>query len=102
MAAVGAAVQGVIEGAAVDLLGTEGGALVLGVAGLAADLALVLARERGVLQRLDDVGGGGFEVEESVRWAANCSWRTRTGSGSGAGGGCRGSNCRWRRSGVAQ
>src|SRR3954467_15670573 len=49
-----------IEGPAVDRLGGEGGALVLGVPGLAADPAPVLALRRRWLGRLDDVGGRGL------------------------------------------
>ena len=49
-----------IEGPAVDGLGREGGALVLGVAGLPADAASVLALRRWRLGRLDDVGGRGL------------------------------------------
>src|SRR4051794_19821109 len=60
MATRGAAVEAMIEGAAVDSLGREGGALVLGMAGLAADAASVLAFRRRRLGRLDDVGGGGL------------------------------------------
>ena len=41
-------------------LGREGDALVLGVAGLAADAASVLALRRWRLGRLDDVGGRGL------------------------------------------
>src|SRR4051812_41882631 len=59
MATRGAAVEAMIEGAAVDGLGPEGGALVLGMAGLAADAASVPARRGWRLGRLDDVGGGG-------------------------------------------
>ena len=46
-----------IEGSGVDGLGREGGTLVLGVAGLPADPASVLALRRRRLGRLDDVGG---------------------------------------------
>jgi len=46
-----------IEGPGVDGLGREGGAPVLGMAGLPADAALVLALRRWRLGRLDDVGG---------------------------------------------
>jgi hypothetical protein len=46
-----------IEGPAVDGLGREGGPLVLGMAGLPADAASVLALRRRRLGRLDDVGG---------------------------------------------
>jgi hypothetical protein len=49
-----------IEGPAVDGLGREGGALVLGMAGLPADAAPVLALRRRRLGRLDDVGRGGL------------------------------------------
>src|SRR3954452_19829483 len=49
-----------IEGPAVDGLGREGDALVLGVAGLPADAALVLALRRWRLGWLDDVGGRGL------------------------------------------
>src|SRR5947209_2508409 len=46
-----------IEGPGVDGLGPEGGALVLGMAGLPADAAPVLALRRRRLGRLHDVGG---------------------------------------------
>src|SRR3954471_16242309 len=49
-----------IEGPTVDGLGREGGALVLGMAGLPADSAPVLALRRRRLGRLDDVGRGGL------------------------------------------
>src|SRR4051795_9116272 len=49
-----------IEGPGVDGLGREGGSLVLGMAGLPADPASVLARGRWRLGRLDDVGGRGL------------------------------------------
>ena len=49
-----------VEGAAVDGLGPEGGPLVLGMAGLAADAASVLALGRWRLGWLDDVGGRGL------------------------------------------
>src|SRR3954471_731963 len=58
MAARGAGVEAMIEGPAVDGLGREGDALVLGMAGLAADAAPVLALRWWRLGRLDDVGGG--------------------------------------------
>src|SRR5205823_1448842 len=57
MATRGAAVEAMIEGPAGDGLGREGGPLVLGVAGLAADAASVLASGRWRLGWLDDVGG---------------------------------------------
>ena len=68
-----------IEGPTVDGLGREGGALVLGMAGLPADAAPVPALRRRRLGRLDDVRRGGLEeVEESLRAAASCwpSWAT--------------------------
>src|SRR4051794_26939376 len=49
-----------IEGPAGDRLGGERGAFVLGVPGLAADPAPVLALGRWRLGRLDDVGPGGL------------------------------------------
>jgi hypothetical protein len=49
-----------IEGPGVDGLGREGGSLVLGMAGLPADAASVLALRRWRLGRLDDVGGRGL------------------------------------------
>src|SRR4051812_20412366 len=49
-----------VEGPAVDRLGGERGAFVLGVPGLAPDPAPVLALRRWRLGRLDDVGGGGL------------------------------------------
>jgi hypothetical protein len=49
-----------IEGPAVDGLGREGDAFVLGMAGLPADAALVLALRWWRLGRLDDVGGRGL------------------------------------------
>src|SRR3954471_9659420 len=58
MAARGAGVEAMIEGPAVDGLGREGDAFVLGMAGLAADAALFLALRWWRLGRLDDVGGG--------------------------------------------
>src|SRR3954464_6908160 len=57
MAARGGGVEVMIEGPAVDGLGREGGTLVLGMAGLAADAAPVLSLRRRRLGRLDDVGG---------------------------------------------
>src|SRR3954471_17831794 len=57
MAARGAGIEAMIEGPAVEGLGWEGDALVLGMAGLAADAALVLALRWWRLGRLDDVGG---------------------------------------------
>src|SRR5947209_13635443 len=60
MATRGAAVEAMIEGAAVVGLGREGGTSVLWMAGLAADAAPVLAFRRWRLGRLDDVGGGGL------------------------------------------
>src|SRR4051794_25385843 len=56
MATRGAAVEAMIERAAVEGLGREGGAFVLGMAGLPADATPVLALRRR-LGRLDDVGG---------------------------------------------
>src|SRR5262249_59926830 len=56
----------VVGGAAVDLLRWEGGALVPGVARLAAALAFVLAWWRGGLGRLDDVGGRGLRRGRGV------------------------------------
>ena len=49
-----------IEGPAVDGFGREGDALVLGMSGLSADFAPVLALRRWRLGRLDDVGRGGL------------------------------------------
>src|SRR3954452_22241521 len=49
-----------IEGPTVDGLGREGGAFVLGMAGLPADAAPVVALRRRRLGRLDDVGRGGL------------------------------------------
>ena len=49
-----------IEGPTVDGLGREGGALVLGMAGLPADAAPVPALRRRRLGRLDDVRRGGL------------------------------------------
>ena len=60
MAAARAEVEAMVEGAAVDGLGRESGAFVLGMAGLAADAASVLAFGRWRLGRLDDVGGRGL------------------------------------------
>src|SRR5918998_6272391 len=57
MAAQGAGVDAMIEGPAVEGLGREGGSLVLGMAGLAADAAPVLSLRRRRLGWLDDVGG---------------------------------------------
>src|SRR5207249_11322562 len=55
-----AGVEAMIEGPAVAGLGREGYAFVLGMAGLSADSALVLALRWGRLGRLDDVGGRGL------------------------------------------
>jgi hypothetical protein len=55
MAAAGAGIEAMIEGAAVDGLGRERGPLVLGMAGLAADSAFVLALWQRRPGRLDDV-----------------------------------------------
>ena len=57
MAAAGAGVEAMVEGAAVDGLGREGDSPVLGMAGLAADAASVLAFWRRRLGRLDEIGG---------------------------------------------
>src|SRR5512132_38975 len=57
MAARGAEFEAVIEGPGVDRRRREGGAFVLGMSGLSADSALVLALWRWGLGRLDDVGG---------------------------------------------
>ena len=46
-----------VEGPAVDGLGREGGAFVLGMAGLPTDAASVLARRWWRLGRLDEIGG---------------------------------------------
>src|SRR3954447_11824361 len=59
-AARGAGVGAMIEGPGVDDLGREGGSFVLGMAGLPADSAPVLALRRRRLGRLDDVGRGGL------------------------------------------
>jgi hypothetical protein len=59
MAAAGAGVEAMIEGSAVDGFGREGDTLVLGMAGLPADSASILALRRR-LGRLDEVGGRGF------------------------------------------
>src|SRR5205807_2095705 len=56
LAARGAGVQAVIEGPTVDRLRREGGAFVLGMSELSADLASILALRRWRLGRLDDVG----------------------------------------------
>ena len=58
MAADGAEFQVMVVETAVDLLRREGGALVLGMSGLAADLALLLALGRLRLGRLDEVRRG--------------------------------------------
>ena len=55
-----------VEGAAVDGLGREGGPLVLGMAGLATDAASVLAFWRWRLGWLDDVGGRGLGRRRGV------------------------------------
>src|SRR3954467_2755971 len=60
MATRGAVVEAMIEGPVVDGLAREGDSLVLGVAGLAADAAFVLALRWRRLGRLDDVGGRGL------------------------------------------
>jgi hypothetical protein len=60
MAAARAGVEAMVEGAAVDGLGREGGALVLGMAGLAADATPLLALWRRGLGRLDEIGGRGL------------------------------------------
>jgi hypothetical protein len=60
VAARGAGVEAMVEGPGVDGLGREGGSLMLGMAGLPADPASVLARRRWRLGRLDDVGGRGL------------------------------------------
>jgi hypothetical protein len=57
---IAAGSQSVVEGAAVDLLRGEGGALVPGVARPAAAPAFVLVWWRAGLGRLDDVGGRGL------------------------------------------
>ena len=66
LAAGGAGVEAVIEGPAVDGLGREGGAFVLGMAGLPTDSAAVLSLRWWRLGRLDEVGrrglGGGGGV----------------------------------------
>src|SRR5512142_2839178 len=49
-----------VDGAAADRLGREGGALVLGMSGLPARVTSVLALRRWRLGRLDDVGRGGL------------------------------------------
>ena len=55
-----------IEGTAVDRLGGECGAFVLGVSGLSPDRAPVLALGRWRLGRLDDVGGRGLGRRRGV------------------------------------
>jgi hypothetical protein len=55
VATAGAGVEAMVGRAAVDGLGREGGPLVLGMAGLAADVASVLAFWRWRLGWLDDV-----------------------------------------------
>jgi hypothetical protein len=60
MAAARAEVDAMVEGPAVDGLGWKGGPLVLGMAGLSADAAFVLALWRWRLGGLDDVRGGGL------------------------------------------
>jgi hypothetical protein len=59
-AAAGAGVEAMVEGAAVDDLGREGGPLVFGRTGLSADASFVLALGRWRLGWLDDVGGRGL------------------------------------------
>src|SRR3954464_15038906 len=66
MAARGAGVEAMVEGPAVDGLGREGDAFVLGMAGLSADTAFVLALWRWRLGRLDDVGGRGLGRRRGV------------------------------------
>ncbi len=56
-----------IEGSAVDGFGREGDTLVLGMAGLPADAAMVLALWRWRLGRLDEVGGRGLGGGRGVR-----------------------------------
>ena len=60
MRARGAEFEAVIEGPGVDRLGREGGTFVLGMSGLSADSALVLALWRWGLGRLDEIGGRGL------------------------------------------
>src|SRR5512135_1508449 len=73
----GAGVEVMIEEPGVDRFGRERGPLVLGVSGLSADAASVLALRRWWLGRLDDVRRGGLEeFEESLRAAASC-WLSR-------------------------
>ena len=73
MAAARADVDPMVEGAGVDGLGRECGAFVLGMSGLSADAAFVLALRRGGLGGLTMSEEGGLEeVEESLRAAASC------------------------------
>src|SRR5271157_4196943 len=57
MPAPGAKIEAMVERIAVDQFRREGGAFVLGVPGLPADAAPLLALRRGWFGRLDDVGG---------------------------------------------
>src|SRR5208282_4456833 len=57
MPAPGAKIEAMVERIAVDQFRREGGAFVLGVTGLPADAAPLLALRRCRLGRLDDVGG---------------------------------------------
>ena len=76
MAAAGAGVEAMIEGPGVEGLGREGGALVLGMAGLPADAAFVLSLRWRRLGRLDDVGGRGLGGGRGVG-AIHSFWFTR-------------------------
>jgi hypothetical protein len=67
LAAGGAGVEAMIEGPAVDRLGRERGALVLGMAGLPTNSAAVLS-----LRWWMSDEGGLEEVEESLRAPASC------------------------------
>jgi hypothetical protein len=66
IAAGGAGVEAVLEGPAVEGLGREGDAFVLGMAGLPADAAFVLALRWRRLGWLDDVGGRGLGRRRGV------------------------------------
>src|SRR5512135_1401879 len=66
IAAGGAGVEAVIEGPAVEGLGREGDAFVLGMAGLPADAAFVLALRWRRLGWLDEVGGRGLGRRRGV------------------------------------
>ena len=80
MPAPGAKIEAMVERIAVDQFRREGGAFVLGVTGLPADAAPLLALRRCRLGRLETMSedGGLDEVEESFLAAASCSWRRAT------------------------